>query len=236
MKNDLSIKSMSDADVYRSSSMKLVLLIPNSKSKNHSLAIKFASLTESYQVYVEEQLFTICYITLITLSSARDCEIASKIINVAQNWKGFSIVYKGRTLSGFHLSYQVLPCITDAIQSQSKSAHCSKMLRGNSYIKDYRYVDYKICNFDLLVPCKIASLGFFEPSLDVPINEQYQAHAVQMGVNWCPFFNADNIKVIETKPEKSDIRDNFYGISLNGATASISIDLSKFMGDDKKPT
>lgn len=233
MTSELAVKNMSDAELYRSSSTKLALLIPKSRSKNHSLALKFASLTESFQVYVEEQLFTICY---IDLSSARDCEIASKIISVSQNWKGFSIVFKGRTLSSFHLSYQVLPCITDAMQCESKKAHCSKMVRGNSYIKDYRYVDYKICNFDLLLPCKLASYGFYEPSLDVPINEQYQAHAVDMGVNWCPFFNADNIKVIDTNPEPTTEHNDLYEISFNGASASISIDISKFMDDDKKPT
>ncbi|CAM3601740.1 MULTISPECIES: hypothetical protein [Yersinia] len=233
MKNDLAIKNMSDADVYRSSSAKMALLIPKSRSKNHSLALKFSSLTESFQVYVEEQLFTICY---IDLSSARDCEIASKIISVAQGWKGFSIVFKGKTLSNLHLSYQVLPCITDAVQCESKKAHCSKMARGNSYIKDYQYVDYKICNFDILLPCKLASHGFYEPSLDVPINEQYQAHAVNMGVNWCPFFNADNIKIIDTQPEPAAQHSELYGISFNGASVSISMDISKFIDDDKKPT
>ncbi len=233
MANELAIPHMTDADVYRSSSTKVVLLIPNSRSKNHSLALKFAALTESYQVYVEEQLFTVCY---IDLTIARDCEIASKVINIAQAWKGFSIVFKGRSIASFHLSYQVLPCITDAMQCTSKKAHCSKMARGNSYIKNYRYVNYKICDFDLLLPCKLADSGFYEPSLGVPINEQYQAHAVDMGVQWCPFFNADDIKVIDTPPEQPPENNGLYDINFSGASASISIDISKFMNKDDKTT
>lgn len=200
MNHDLSVPSMTDAEIYRSSSTKLTLLIPKSRSKNHALALKFASLIESFQTYVEGQLFTICYVDLKT---PRDCEVAVKIINLAGNWKGFSAIFKGRTLSNFLLSYKVLPCITEAMQCVNTKAHCSKVVRGNAYIKNYHFVDYQICDFELILPCRIAGYGFYEPALNIPVNEQYQAYAVEMDVHWCPFFDISAIEILDINPSQS---------------------------------
>lgn len=224
-KNELSVPHMKDADVYKSSASKLLLLIPKSRSKNHSLALKYAGLVESIQVYVEEQLFTICY---IDIGIARNCEIASKIINLAQGWKGFAVVYKGKTISSFHLSYRLLPCIIKATQCNSKKAHCSQRVNGNAYIKNHGFANYRICDFDLIIPCKLADVGFYEPALDVPINEQYQAMAVELGVHWCPFFNADNIQIIDV-PKSSPSKSNDFDMQVSGASAILSIDISDLL-------
>ncbi|HHE4909548.1 TPA: hypothetical protein ACPFK7_003761 [Proteus mirabilis] len=230
MKNELSISTIKDRDVYKSSSEKLLLLIPKSRSKNHPLAMKYASVIDSVQVYIEEQLFTICY---IDLTNHRDCEVAQKIINISSGWKGFSAVFKGMTITSFHLSYRVLPCIKEALCCTSKKAHCSKMATGNSYIREHRYVDYQICNFDLLLPCKLADMGFYEPHLDVSINDQYQAMAVRMGVNWCPFFNADDIKIIDRDPVIKGENSSALSLDFSGATALLSIDISDFKKNDE---
>ena len=193
MTTDIVTRNMSDVDVYRESDQKLLLLIPKSRSKNYGVAIKIAVKLQSYQAAVDGQLFTIC---LVDLLSARDCELAKNVAELASNWKGFSIIYKGQTLSNFYAATTVLPCIKNAIQCNNPQANCLERIQETRFIKNHPYFGPKLVKFDIVVPCKQAAFAFYDHLIGIPINDQYQAYAVERGVNWCPFFDLNSLKKV----------------------------------------
>lgn len=199
------VATYSDSEVYANSGSRLIILLPKSSSKNYALTLKLASLVDSHQASIEGQMFTACFVDLVKL---RECEIADKIIRLADNWKGFAVIYKGKTLTGTLRLYQVLPCMMEASECSNPAAHCSYRFHQDSFLLSYQYSNYRVCDFDLIIPCKLVNMAFYDPDMDASLEEQFQARAVSTGIHWCPFFNLKGMKLIPNgaSPKKTRVR------------------------------
>lgn len=197
------IKSMTNADVNDLSESALVMVIPVSKSKNFPLVEAYAGMMKSARYIVNGREVITC---LADLSSPRDCDLSMTIINTANNWKGFEVIAKRKIIPSFGY-FQVIPCIIDALQCQNKNAHCHTRIGISSFLRTYALQPLTLLerqDLEAILPCKLASYGFFDPKIDASLEDQYQAHAVSRGVHWCPNFDASLIKVFDNKnPEKS---------------------------------
>lgn len=205
MKSDSLVISMTDRELYKSSSEQIILIIPKSKSKNYQLVIELARKVESKQVQIDEKLFTLC---LIDPSELRDCEIASEILRTAGDWKGFSHVYKGRTLGRPFVTAMILSCIMDAMRCQNPLANCLRHLRESEFIKRPTYSQLDYTGFTITAPCKQAAYNFYEPLIPISPEDQYQAFSVEKDVYWCPFFNMDNFKKNSHQAPKGNNNSN----------------------------
>ncbi|KGP42284.1 hypothetical protein [Morganella morganii] len=203
MNSDISIPTFSDRDLYQNSSDNILLVIPKSRSKNYKLAIELAAKVTSRQVIVDEKLFTLCSINPSVL---RDCEIACEILNVAGGWKGFTHIYKGRTLGNSWATSMVLSCIMDATRCNNPLANCLCHLRESEFLKKPTYTDMDNVGFTITAPCKKAAYRFYDPLIPVSPEDQYQAFSVEKDVYWCPFFKMENFSMV-TKKAKSKIKN-----------------------------
>ena len=188
---------LTGADINDLSERGLVLVIPISKSKNFPLVERLSGLMSSQRCSVNGTDVIVC---IADLSSPRECDLSMEIIKIANDWKGFSVVARRNILSSFSY-YQVIPCMIDAFQCSNKNAHCHTRVNNASFLRTYALQPLNMVNregLEAVLPCKLASYGFFDPMIDATLIEQYQAHAVSRGVHWCPNFDASLIKIIDT--------------------------------------
>jgi len=185
--------SLTTADINDLSERGLVMVIPISKSKNFPFVEKLSSLLRAIRGNVNGSQVVIC---LADLSSPRECDLSLNIIKMAGDWKGFSVVSRRVTLSSFSY-YQVIPCIIEAFQCNNPKAHCHTRVNDASFLRTYALYPLDLVDRDgleAILPCKLASYGFYDPQIDASLEDQYQAHAVSRGVHWCPHFNEQDIK------------------------------------------
>lgn len=188
------VNLLTDADINDLSEKGLTIVIPVSKSKNFPLVEKLSTMMTSMRGNVNGRDVLIC---IANLSLPRECDLAMNIIDIASQWKGFSVIAKRVTLSSFSY-YQVLPCIIDAFQCVNYKAHCHTRVGNSSFLRAYSLRPLEQVSKKeaaVILPCKLASHGFYDPLIDASVTEQYQAHAVSRGVHWCPFFDASLIKI-----------------------------------------
>ncbi|EPT6081789.1 TPA: hypothetical protein ACOMZA_003847 [Escherichia coli] len=191
-------KFLTGTDINDLSEHGLVLIIPISKSKNFPLVEKLSGLMSSQRCSVNGTDVIVC---VADLSSPRECDLSMEIINIANGWKGFSVVARRNILSSFSY-YQVIPCIIEAFQCDNRNAHCHTRVNNASFLRTYALQPLSMVNregLEAVLPCKLASYGFYDPMIDATLVEQYQAHAVSRGVHWCPNFDASLIKIIDSK-------------------------------------
>ncbi|HDU8307883.1 hypothetical protein [Morganella morganii] len=221
---DSAITEMSDRDLYNSSSDKLLLVIPRSKSKNHQLAIELAMKVESRQIKIDNNLFTLC---LISPAIFRDCEIAISILRIAGDWKGFSQIYNGKTLRSSFMTATVISCIMDAMRCKNPLANCLRHLREDEILKNPTYTPLDYIGFSVVAPCKHAAHRFYEPLLPVSVEDQYQAFTVEHDVYWCPLFNMENFKEISNRPKDKIYTENSGGDGIGDLMKLISNSIKK---------
>ena len=199
-----SMVQMTDRDLYASSSGCLLLVIPKSKSKNYHLVLEMARKVECKQVKINDNIFTLC---LISTTTFRDCEIASEILRVAGEWKGFSHIYNGKTLRSTFMTATVISCIMDAMRCQNPLANCLRHLKEYEILKNPTYTPQDNIGFSVISPCKHASHRFYEPLIPVSVEDQYQAFSVEHDVYWCPLFNMKHFKKINIHPKDKEVKN-----------------------------
>ncbi|SFN29793.1 hypothetical protein SAMN05216516_10527 [Izhakiella capsodis] len=201
-----SLTYLTNADLNDLSENALVMVIPISKSKNFPLVESYAGMMKSAKCIVNGREVITC---LADLSSPRDCDLSMTIINAAHNWKGFEVIAKRKIVSSFSY-YQVIPCIIEAMQCKNKNAHCHTRVNNASFLRTYALQPLTLLeqqDLEVILPCKLASYGFFDPKIDASLEDQYQALAVSRGVHWCPNFDASLIKVFDNKNSEKSISD-----------------------------
>lgn len=191
-------ESLTGADINDLSERGLAIVIPVSKSKNFPLVEKLSGLMSSQRCSVNGAEVIVC---IADLSSPRECDLSMEIINIANGWKGFSVIARRNILSSFSY-YQVIPCMIEAFQCDNRKAHCHTRVNNASFLRTYVLQPLSMVNregLEAVLPCKLASYGFYDPMIDASLVEQYQAHAVSRGVHWCPNFDASLIRIIDSQ-------------------------------------
>lgn len=130
--------------------------------------------------------------------------ILRSLILTIKNWKGVLISLEGRIISFTHNLELTLDCIRIANKCDNHLAHCLYSLK--SWEKQQYHV-----NKDILLPCK--KLNYFGHLLDaglpVDLRDQLQAKAVKNDVDWCPYFDMENLKITEpNQPPKYDEKES----------------------------
>ncbi|HEM8303338.1 TPA: hypothetical protein U2M43_003688 [Providencia stuartii] len=184
-----------DADVYRMSEDHFLTILPQSKSKNYAMAYNLASKVENIPILLDGAKYTL---SLYDISNLRECELLSKVIKLANMWKGFFIAYKGVTISQTWGKYDILSCIKNAHLCVNPKANCLQSVKEFDFLIRKSYWD-KLTDYEIVVPCKQLKSSFVDLNTGIPINEQYQSHAAAKGLIWCPYFDMSNFKIVPDK-------------------------------------
>jgi len=194
----------------------LVVVFPNSASKNFAFALNIAQLADVYAV-TEVGGKTM---NLAVFSRCRDqAGKAIALIKYANSWKGVMYFCRGKLLVNRYQIVKVIECFLESCSCRDNKAHCHividdpflERIQDMSLTISIRMVDVpllkKECTIDLYsFPCKYLYNRFkFQKNHPSTPQDQVQAGGVEIGVDVCPNFNPDEFNVVGSRRVLKDI-------------------------------
>jgi hypothetical protein len=196
---------------------------PKSRSANLPIALGLAKSATAYG----EQLIEgkILYWAGFT-KSPKDLKVAAELIRLAGNWAGAITRIYGRNIKRPFNAYLTLTCYEEALQCTSQAAHCHRIIddpfhpKYDAYSQKVNLYNSPILGDEnslereeeikeFVFPCKkMLDSSMFHPlfkfikSYGVSSYEQIQAAAVEYGISFCPFFDAQSFKEIGARKQK----------------------------------
>jgi hypothetical protein len=197
MNNQLTMK----LDMLSESTAHLMAVsFSKTSSQLYPLALKLAQAAEKYdEAVIGNKLMHFA----VFARNRNDAASALLFLRYATGWKSTQVFAGGKLITNIYRVKEVLECYLEATACDDRKAHCYKIINDPYSEFPYAYamgVTIRVSlepeqkediNVDRYVfPCSKLH-GHFKFMTDHPstAEDQIQARAVEIGLDWCPFFN-----------------------------------------------
>lgn len=189
----------------------LVCVFANSKSQNIAAALNIAQQAWQYSsISIGDNIFHIANFE----KTAHQISLSIALYSLIHNWKGSQFFINGTPITDNGRMYAVLGCYSESLRCADYKAHCHIIVKNlviNSE-KQKKQTGFFISLFSnqtesdsdsencWMHPCRYfgqgwgSQLDFRHPS---SIEDQLQAQAIRNGCDWCPSFNASELKKLK---------------------------------------